>query len=355
MSDEFKTIVIDTSSYRTRAGFAGDLEPRSVVENAVVGPVGPLLMEDFYWSHFERIWDDTLHKELHVDQTDHPVLLTEDPMTRKPDRQHSIHYMFETQSVSSFYICNKAVLSMLSTGRHTGIVLDVGEGRIHTVPVYEGYSIQQAINRLPLGGRKLTEYLMKLLGIGDPTAYMHKLGYTNFKFRKREYVRDIKEKLCYVAYDFDGELKDAQSYPDGVQRYYKFPDGEYITITDARFRCPELLFKPHLTGLEFDGIDQTLFKSIEKCPSDVRKDMYMNIFLSGGTTMFKGFPERLHKEINPHRPRYVTVNVFDPAFEYSPWIGGSILASHPIFELMAVTREEYYEVGPNIVCQKCIM
>ena len=229
------------------------------------------------------------------------------------------------------------------------------EAQHHTVPVYEGYSIQQAIMSLNLGGRDLTEYLMKLLGIADPTAYMHKLGYSNFKFSKREYVRDIKEKLCYVAWDFDGELKDTQSWPYKVQRDYKLPDGEYITITDARFRCPELLFKPHLNGLEFDGIDQTLFDSIMKCPSDVRKDMYMNIFLSGGTTMFQGLPERLHEEIKRLAKPTVTVKVFDPVSEYSAWIGGSILASHPTFELMAITREEYNEVGPDIVWRKCIM
>ena len=128
------------------------------------------------------------------------------------------------------------------------------------------------------------------------------------------------------------------------------PDGQVITIGNERFRAPELLFKPYLRGYEIMSIHDTIFDSIKACDVDIRKDLYANIVLSGGSTLFPGINTRLDKEIRALAPSSVKINVVSPAErKYSVWIGGSIVASLSTFQEMWVSKAEYQEHGPFIV------
>lgn len=87
---------------------------------------------------------------------------------------------------------------------------------------------------------------------------------------------------------------------------------------------------------------------------DVRKDLYSNIVLSGGTTMFEGLLERIEKEITNLAPQSIKVKVVaPPERKYAVWIGGSILAYLATFPQMVITHEEYNDAGPAIVHRKC--
>ena len=268
-------------------------------------------------------------------------MLTEAPMNPKTNREKMASIMFESFNVQGLYVAIQAVLSLYSEGKFTGIVADSGDGVSHFVPIFDGYALPHSILRMNLAGRDITEHLINLL---------NEVGVSLTTTAEKEIAKKIKEECCYVALDYEEEMKNYKKMS------YEMPDGTVIKIKDQRFRVPEILFKPELCGKEAGGLDQKCFESINKSDIDVRKDLYQCIVLSGGTTMFSGLPERLTKDIKALAPESMKNNVkviAVPERKYSVWIGGSILSSISTFGSMWITREEYQESGASIVNRKC--
>jgi len=311
------------------------------------------------WDDMEKVWRHTFDNELRMvvgdeneaDEDCCGVLLTEAPMNPKDNRERMTQIMFETFNVRRYYVNIQAVLSLYASGRTTGVVVDCGDGVSHTVPIYEGYSMPHAIQRINLAGRDLTDYICKILQESKITLTTT---------AERESAKKIKEDLCYVSMTFGEEVDNFA----GKEKQFEMPDGTVVTVHNQMIRCPELMFKPSLDGKEMMGLHELTKKTVNDCDLDVRKDLLGNVVMSGGTTMFPNMPERLQAEIQGLVPEATKVKVIAPPERMiSVWIGGSILASLSTFSRMWICRESnpdaqppivgYEEVGPRIVHQMC--
>eukprot|EP00656_Telonema_subtile_P044176 TRINITY_DN50462_c0_g1_i6.p1 TRINITY_DN50462_c0_g1~~TRINITY_DN50462_c0_g1_i6.p1 ORF type:complete len:247 (-),score=53.65 TRINITY_DN50462_c0_g1_i6:172-912(-) len=222
-----------------------------------------------------------------------------------------------------------------SSGRMTGLALDVGEGVTHTVPIFEGYTMSHAVTRHNLAGRDLTNYTIRLLG--------EACGCYLTTSSEKEMARRIKEELCYVSQDYDTEMVEYSK-----QNVFEFPDGQEIAIKDVAIRVPELLFNPRMHNMEYAGLPELVANTILNCDLDVRRELWSSILLSGGTTCFKGLQLRLENEaqaLNPYSPVHV---IASEEQKYAVWQGGSILASLSTFEKQWMRRTTDHTSHPTV-------
>jgi centractin len=230
-----------------------------------------------------------------------------------------------------------------ASGRTTGIVLDSGDGVSHAVPVYEGFAMPSAIRRIDVAGRDVTENLQILL---------RKAGAVFHTSAEKEVVRLIKEKTCFIALDPRKEEKEWAGGGASRVEEYKLPDGNTLKLGSERFRAPEILFDPELIGLEYPGIHQIVVDAINRTDMDLRKSLFGNIVLSGGSTLTKGFGDRLLSEVRRLAVKDMKIKIFaPPERKYSTWIGGSILAGLSTFRKMWVSIDDWHE-NPEVIHTK---
>ena len=373
MADNTPAVVIDNGSGMMKAGIGGEEGPRAYFPSVIgfpkyTGIIGSESKEFFIgpeaiskkgiltleyplesgivknWDQMEKIWHYTFYNELKQDPESQPVLLTEAPLNPKQNREKMIQIFFEKFKVPAFYVFTQAVLALYSAGRTTGLIADSGDGVTHVVVVYDGYAIKHATSRLDLAGRNLTDFIQK---------HLAEDGFSFQSTAEKEVAKEIKEKLCYVPLDFEAEMKEFSNNPN-KRKEFELPDGQKISIGDVLIRTPECLFQPGMIGLDVPGIHKIIHGSIQKSDIDLRRELYENITLSGGTTMFPGMQERLQKEVSGLVSSSVKVKIIAPAErKFSIWIGGSVLSTLATFQASWIHKQEYDEIGPAIVHRKC--
>ena len=226
---------------------------------------------------------------------------------------------------------------MYASGRTTGVVLDVGEGVTHCIPVYEGHALPHSITRSDVAGRDVTRRLQLLL---------RRSGLSLTTSAEADFVRSMKEETCFITPT--GAMDELVEKDAKTQ--YQLPDGQTITLSSERYQAPEILFNPSLLGSEENGVADVLVNSILKSDLDLRSTLFSQIVLAGGSTLFQGFGDRLLHEVRGRSPSHTRIRISAPPERiHSTYVGGSILASLATFKSMWVTKQEYEEHGSSIL------
>ncbi|XP_007951914.1 actin-like protein 9 [Orycteropus afer afer] len=364
-------VVIDMGTGTCKVGFAGQAQPtctvativgcqpkkpanggqpeletfigeaaRGRLELTLLQPMRSGILVD--WDAAELIWRHLLEHDLGVAPKDHPLLFSDPPFSPATNREKLVEVAFEALRSPAMYVASQSVLSVYAHGRISGLVVDTGHGVTYTVPVFQGYNLPHATERLDLAGIHLTAFLAEVLR-GSGLA----LGQQDL-----ETVESIKHRYCYVAPDF---LKEQARPEQECRQELKLPDGRTVTLGKELFQCPELLFSPpEIPGLSPVGVPTMAKQSLHKVVLEARADMAQNVLLCGGSSLFPGFEGRFRAELLRSLPPEAHVVVAaQPTRNFSVWVGGSILASLRAFQSCWVLREQYEEQGPHIVYRKC--
>merc|ERR1712159_400150 len=377
-----KCVVIDTGSGTTKVGYAGEDAPRNFFPSITarsrgqdktlyvghqvaqappdskLAPKHPIVRavpED--WSALGLLWEHALQNELEANADDMALVLTDAPMSVDcstqvdENRRKMGEKAFEELGVKAITIGCQPVLSLFSTGRTTGCVVEVGEGASFTVPVFDGLILQHAVLRQELAGQDITSCLLKtLIDRNLPFAKnSHDLACT------------IKEKVCYVASDFESEGLRYNQNAEGMSRSYELPDTSVITVGPDRYKCPEILFQPELLGADavgMQGLHKLCASSIGKIDTEeLRTAMFENVVLSGGSSMLPGIGDRMQNEVSALATDGATVSVItDSQRKYAAWVGGSMLGSLPTIKDILITKDDYDEgrtSGEDVIAKRC--
>lgn len=376
--EDTPSVLLDLGSGSVKAGFSGDNAPAAVFPSLLGRPKQPQALLAvaskgtyvgqeatakrglLYLTHpiergVVRDWDDletlVAHaylNELRAAPEEHPALLTEAPLNPSRNREQLTELMFEKFNVPYLFVSLPSFLALFASGRTTGIVVDCGAGVTHAVPIWEGNALPSAITRIDCAGHDLTAYLLKII---------NERGQTLQSGAEMELCREMKEKFGYVAKKFDVEMQYARTSPQAVAQTYALPDGRTLELVNEHFRCAEALFQPAVIGQEGKGIHEITYQAIMRAPVDLRLPLYNNIVLTGGSTCFRGLPDRMRVEMIKAAPLSVGSNVTvfaDDKRKHQAFTGASIFASIlSAYSSMWVSKDEYREQGTAAVRRKC--
>ncbi|CAG8603108.1 1057_t:CDS:2 [Ambispora gerdemannii] len=375
MADDGATVIIDVGSDTCKVGFTGQDSPHKIFPTilgnekyhtltgeepttyigeeaqhkrgilSIRNPVQNGIITN--WDDIETIWQYAFTHKLEVIAEEHSVLLTEVSLNPREKRERAAMIMFETFNVPSFYLAIQAVLALYAIGLRSGTVLNSGHGITHVVPVYEGASISHGFQGIQVTGHDLDTYLATLL-----LERGHSLNTT----ADHEILQLTKEAVCFVSQDYEKAIGNPEEW-NNFETTHELPDGKIIVVNNERFRVPEALFKPKLLGLEDLGIHEAIAKSVSLCDVELQKLLMENIVLAGGSTLFPGVVERLHKELDILMPPtlHAKSKILAPEErKNSAWLGGSIVAALSTFQDMCISKAEYEEVGAFLVNRKFI-
>ncbi|KAF2029429.1 actin-related protein-like protein 3 [Setomelanomma holmii] len=318
------------------------------------------------WDLMERFWSNSIFKYLRVEPEDHHFLLTEPPLNPPENREATAEIMFESFNVAGLYIAVQAVLALAASWTSskvqdrslTGTVIDSGAGVTHVIPVAEGYVIGSSIKSVPIAGRDITQFVQSLLRErGEPDSSL-------------QTAERIKEEYCYVCPDIVKEF--ARFDREADDRFKKhtvnYANGKTTTVDVGyeRFLAPEIFFNPEIYSSDFLTPLPTIVDNvIQTSPIDVRRGLYKNIVLSGGSTLYKDFGRRLQRDIRHLVDARIKASearsggaksgglevqvITHKRQRHGPWFGGSLLGQTPEFKSYCHTKAEYDEIGPSIV------
>lgn len=339
-------VVIDTGSGFTKCGLAGEDHVLSVVSSYIQLLQQPVQGQPRFlvpknqkgsysvlnrgvvtdWDALEVLWQHLFYCRLGIRPEDLAVLVADSPISPRTNREKMAEILFERFQVPAMQTVHQALLALYAYGRTTGLVLGSGHGTTYVTPILTGDLAPMDTYSLDVAGCDLTENLAQLLLAGSQSL------------PRADLVNQIKEACCYVAMDMAAEQVHTQGQ---AQMNFVLPDKQVIKVGSERFCVPEALFQPHLIGVNQPGLPQLALLSINQLEAKQQEQLLANVVLEGGTTLLRGFPERIKQELSPR----ATV-LASPHRAFAAWLGGSIMASREAFQSLWLSRREYEEEGP---------
>lgn len=383
INDDTPAIVLDNGSGCIKSGFSGQDAPESVLKSIVGKPlykssmIGMTKKKIFCgkeldkmkgvlelsnpikngiitnWDNLEKLWQYSFENELRINTNEHNILCSDKPLNENNIREKMIELLFEKFNFNGSFINNEEILSLYGHGRTTGLVFSSGHTVTYSVPIFEGFVLPFGIKKINIGGNDINKYLKNLIEKNNIKLFTKNNNYQFLSSSSLQIIQNIKEKICYIANNYNDEINKTLSTSSSIKEY-KLPDGTIINLNKERFECCELLYNPNIIGKQTNGINYLIKESINKCELDIRNELYKNIILNGGNTMFNNFDTRLYNELN----NIINNNdceikiISQPERKYSIWIGGAILSSLSTFQDYWITNKQYQEHGSRIIHQK---
>jgi len=284
------------------------------------------------WSEAERLWSHVFSNELRVVSEECHVFMPESAATTKDDLIKIMEIIFEEFQVISFASVLQPKLSLFSTGLLTGTVLDSGGGLTSVTPILNGETLPIDRCTSHVCGKSVDDRLKEILS---------KQGHTDLILSKNYYeFENIKKQCCKVARSKENIEKE---FTENKQDTYKLPDGQVISLEKNAYKISEVLFDSSSTSKSEAGINDCLKFTFEKLSNFPQ--VCENVVISGGTSLLKGFPERIKSELQKITQNQIfKLNACDER-RYNVFIGASVLSSLNYFNQFQLKREIYNELG----------
>ncbi|ELP87289.1 actin-2, putative [Entamoeba invadens IP1] len=288
----------------------------------------------------DSIWDAAVDPLQENNDNHIQVVMTESTTNTQAKRIITANHVFHEVYADSFYLGASPLMAMYGENMSTGLVIDSGDGITECVPIVDGKIIRNAVTSSSFGGSDITTHLMKLYDTVEDTTL-------DF-FEKKNSVQRMKEEMCYITLDINKE----RTKNEGKEHVYRLPDGKYLNVGEEVFQAPEALFQPRLIGSSSDSIPLLALKAINQVKESDRKEMYTNILLVGGNTLFQGFKERLQFELERLAPNE-TIKITSAHHGInSAWLGLKVISSIETFSNLTITRDDYQENGDDAMKAK---
>ncbi len=366
-----KFLVIDNGTFTVKAGFSGDLEPSAQIlsvfgiplyrnwglpdtENPlkIYYPVGEEALsykdeKGYYsvreifsyrgvdnWYGFERIYEHLFNNVLKINPSECPMLITERLMNPSGDREKLAEVLFDKFKVPALAILHPEILALLATGRTTGIVVDIGYHMSSVIPIYSGFPLSHAYNKMDIGEKDINPIFWR---------YFRKRGSDLFKDKNRDLNKSLFEQIKreYSQVSLEPIDKEILYPPSSSVQKEIVVNGVNVQLGDECRVASEIYFQPDPFGKESFSLPQVIVNSVNACDEELREEMFNNIVLCGGGSMVKDLEVRLEREVKKLIPLETTVHITAPSNRSRlGWLGGSLMVARHPENLFWLTREE---------------
>ncbi|MES1905036.1 MAG: hypothetical protein MHPSP_001532 [Paramarteilia canceri] len=351
-------IVLDNGCYKLRAGFSGDCLPRLDIYNSFGKPrsyksvfkastaKSHYFAEDLcekrgllrYDSAYDSknnldinkqslIWHHVFYEQLRIAPEEHNILISCSPNSTLREKQSIVHSLFENFDFPAAFLTESSILNLYSYGKSSGLSVDISYMNTRIFGYWDAFKLNDVKEINCMGGYQLEKLF---------SDELLKKGITLDRNNSQiDIIRNMIENYCFIS-----KKSPINTSIEPIK--IKLPDCSEITLANELCDLTESYFNPESFYIEAKSLSQSIKDAIGRAPIDIRKSLFKNILLSGGSSMLKNLDFRINNEL----PNHFRVLSSDDR-NYSTWFGGSIVSS--IDSLEWIKKSDYMEIGPSIV------